>query len=73
MNSPGGSSSGGSREDIIDQIATEILDKLPVEFDLIKIRRTLGLDISPTTVVLLQVSKAMENMQECDHSWEIFI
>ncbi|CAG5127439.1 unnamed protein product, partial [Candidula unifasciata] len=50
----GASSSGVSREEIIAHIASEILDKLPVEFDLIKIRRVLGLDISPTTVVLLQ-------------------
>ena len=53
--SPGAASGGISREQLIDQIACDVLNKLPVEFDLLKIRRQLGVDISPTTVVLLQV------------------
>ena len=31
-----------------------MLGKLPAEFDLDKVRKKFGLDISPTTVVLLQ-------------------
>uniref|UniRef100_A0A2C9JWZ0 AAA+ ATPase domain-containing protein n=1 Tax=Biomphalaria glabrata TaxID=6526 RepID=A0A2C9JWZ0_BIOGL len=50
----GESASGISREDFIDQIAQDVLNKLPAEFDLDKIRKNLGIDISPTTVVLLQ-------------------
>ncbi|CAL1543939.1 unnamed protein product, partial [Lymnaea stagnalis] len=50
----GASAAGVSREDFISQIASDVLDRLPVEFDLPKIRRSLNLDISPTTVVLLQ-------------------
>ncbi|XP_059165934.1 dynein axonemal heavy chain 10-like isoform X2 [Physella acuta] len=50
----GDSSSGISREEFIDQIAQDVLNKLPAEFDLDKIRKNLGIDISPTTVVLLQ-------------------
>ncbi|XP_035829687.1 dynein heavy chain 10, axonemal isoform X2 [Aplysia californica] len=50
----GDSSSGISREDFIDQIATDVLNKLPAEFELDKIRKNLGTDIGPTTVVLLQ-------------------
>jgi dynein heavy chain len=50
----GDSSSGISREDFIDQIATDVLNKLPKEFELDKIRKNLGTEISPTTVVLLQ-------------------
>ena len=46
--------SGISREDYIDQVATDVLGKLPEEFDLDKVRKKFGLDISPTTVVLLQ-------------------
>ncbi|ESO91629.1 hypothetical protein LOTGIDRAFT_122204, partial [Lottia gigantea] len=50
-----GESGGGiSREEFIDKIATDVLNKLPEEFDLDKIRKKFGIDISPTTVVLLQ-------------------
>ena len=45
---------GVSREEYIDKVASDILIKLPVEFDLDKIRKKLGMEISPTTVVLLQ-------------------
>ncbi|XP_071826175.1 dynein axonemal heavy chain 10-like isoform X2 [Apostichopus japonicus] len=50
----GESGSGISREDFIANIASDIQGKLPQQFDLDKIRKKLGLDISPTTVVLLQ-------------------
>ncbi|XP_070572584.1 dynein axonemal heavy chain 10-like isoform X2 [Ptychodera flava] len=50
----GESSSGISREDFIANIATDIQSKLPEQFDLDKIRKRFGLEISPTTVVLLQ-------------------
>ncbi|XP_074640231.1 dynein axonemal heavy chain 10-like [Tubulanus polymorphus] len=50
----GDSGSGISREDFITKIATDVLTKLPEEYDLDKIRKKYGLDISPTTVVLLQ-------------------
>lgn len=36
------------------QIACDVLNKLPAEFELDKIRKKYGLEISPTTVVLLQ-------------------
>ncbi|KAH9514993.1 Dynein heavy chain 10, axonemal [Bulinus truncatus] len=58
----GSSASGISREDYISQIATDVLEKLPSEFDLVKIRRSLGLDISPTTVVLLQELERFNNL-----------
>ena len=48
------SGTGISREDFIAKIATDVLSKLPEEFDMDKIRKVLGLDIGPTTVVLLQ-------------------
>ncbi|XP_077995609.1 dynein axonemal heavy chain 10-like isoform X2 [Glandiceps talaboti] len=50
----GESSSGISRDDFIANIATDIQSKLPEQFDLDKIRKKFGLEISPTTVVLLQ-------------------
>ncbi|XP_070206158.1 dynein axonemal heavy chain 10-like, partial [Littorina saxatilis] len=50
-----GETGGGiSRDEFIDKIATDILNKLPAVFEMDKIRKKLGVDISPTTVVLLQ-------------------
>jgi dynein heavy chain, axonemal len=48
--------SGGSisREQFIDNAATDILKKLPQVFDIDKVRKKFGQEISPTTVVLLQ-------------------
>ncbi|XP_043925694.1 dynein axonemal heavy chain 10 [Protopterus annectens] len=43
-----------SREDFIGQVAKDIQNKLPKVFDLDIIRKNLGHEISPTTVVLLQ-------------------
>lgn len=43
-----------SRDEFIDNAASDILKKLPQIFDLDKIRKKYGLEISPTTVVLLQ-------------------
>lgn len=50
----GESSAGISREEFIGQIAQDVLNKLPAEFELDKICKNLGVDIGPTTVVLLQ-------------------
>ena len=50
----GESAAGISREDFIDKIASDVLGKIPQEFELDKIRKKYGLDISPTTIVLLQ-------------------
>ncbi|KAK3777975.1 hypothetical protein RRG08_038771 [Elysia crispata] len=58
----GGSSAGVSREEHIAQIATDVMDKLPQEFDLPKIKRAIGLDISPTTVVMLQELERFNNL-----------
>lgn len=46
--------SGISREQFIDNTASDILKRIPVKYDLDKIRKKYGLDVSPTTVVLLQ-------------------
>ncbi|KAL7295702.1 hypothetical protein TKK_0011053 [Trichogramma kaykai] len=46
--------SGISRDEFIDNIAKEILEKLPVEYDMAKIKRNFGLSVSPTTIVLFQ-------------------
>ncbi|XP_013399815.1 dynein heavy chain 10, axonemal-like [Lingula anatina] len=50
----GETGSGISREDFIDKIASDVLAKLPPEYDMDKIRKKLGIEITPTTVVLLQ-------------------
>lgn len=51
---PGDSGGSISRDDYICQVAQDIQEKLPIIFDLDAIRKNLGIDISPTTVVLLQ-------------------
>ncbi|XP_076453104.1 dynein axonemal heavy chain 10-like [Babylonia areolata] len=50
----GDTGAGISREEFIDKIATDVLNKLPAEFELDKIRKKYGVEITPTTVVLLQ-------------------
>ena len=50
----GDSGSGTSREDYIGKIASDIINKLPPLFDLDKIKKKYGLNVTPTTVVLLQ-------------------
>ncbi|XP_036382121.1 dynein heavy chain 10, axonemal [Megalops cyprinoides] len=50
----GESGAGISRDEYISQVARDIQNKLPSLFDLDAIRKDMGLDISPTSVVLLQ-------------------
>ena len=50
----GGDAGGISREEFIGKIASDIQSKLPELYDVRSIRKRLGLEISPTTVVLLQ-------------------
>ncbi|KAJ7419933.1 Dynein heavy chain 10, axonemal [Willisornis vidua] len=50
----GETGTGISRDEYIANIAKDIENKLPQVFDLDQIRRVLGTNISPTTVVLLQ-------------------
>ncbi|KAG8456021.1 hypothetical protein GDO86_001999 [Hymenochirus boettgeri] len=50
----GESSTGISRDEYIGQVAKDIVNKLPQIFDLDQIRKNFGLEITPTTVVLLQ-------------------
>ncbi|XP_052023863.1 dynein axonemal heavy chain 10 [Apodemus sylvaticus] len=50
----GESSSGVSRDDYIGQVAKDIENKMPKIFDLDQVRKHLGLNITPTSVVLLQ-------------------
>jgi len=45
---------GVSREDYIDNVANDILEKLPTDFDIDKTRKKFGSNITPTSVVLLQ-------------------
>lgn len=53
---PGAGDSGGgiSRDEYIGKVARDIQNKLPILFDLDVIRKKFGLEVSPTTVVLLQ-------------------
>lgn len=50
----GETGAGISRDEYIANVAKDIENKLPQVFDLDHIRKSYGLNISPTTVVLLQ-------------------
>jgi len=50
----GDSGGGMSRDDFIAKVALDIQQTLPPMFEMDKIRRKYGLDIDPTTIVLLQ-------------------
>ena len=43
-----------SRDDFIAKIATDIQQNLPEQFEMDKIKRKFGINVDPTTVVLLQ-------------------
>ena len=50
-------SGGGAevnKEEYVYKIAENIQEKIPIPFDVLKLRKELGVDISPPTVVLLQ-------------------
>lgn len=50
-----GSAGGGiSRDEFIDNVAKDILDKLPKPFEIFRIKKALQANITPTGVVLLQ-------------------
>lgn len=51
---PGDDGDGIGRDEFIDNVAKDILLKLPKQFDLITLKKTLQMNISPTGVVLLQ-------------------
>ncbi|XP_060639849.2 dynein axonemal heavy chain 10-like [Anolis sagrei] len=50
----GESGTGISRDEYIGQVAKDIENKMPKIFDIDQIRKSFGMDITPTTVVLLQ-------------------
>uniref|UniRef100_A0A670KBP0 Dynein axonemal heavy chain 10 n=1 Tax=Podarcis muralis TaxID=64176 RepID=A0A670KBP0_PODMU len=50
----GETGAGISRDEYIGQVAKDIENKMPQVFDIDQIRKGFGLEISPTTVVLLQ-------------------
>lgn len=53
---------GISRDEYIDRVASDVLAKLPKEFELDKLRKKFGIDITPTTVVLLQELERFNNL-----------
>ena len=49
------SSSGINRDDYIEGVANDVINKLPDQlWDIVALRNEAGLDISPTTIVLFQ-------------------
>ncbi|KAI4497255.1 hypothetical protein M0802_007739 [Mischocyttarus mexicanus] len=45
---------GISKEEFIDNIAREILERIPIEFDLNKVKKNFGVGVTPSTIVLFQ-------------------
>ena len=63
-----GESGGGiSRDQFIDNTANDILKKIPPVNDLDKIRKKYGLDVTPTTVVLLQELERFNKLTSSMH------
>jgi dynein heavy chain len=50
----GGGGGGQSKDQVVAQIAEEILEKLPREFDTFQIRNEIGISATPAQVVLMQ-------------------
>ena len=48
------SATGISRDEFIENVAKEILTKIPPEYDMIKVKRNFGLGVTPSAVVLFQ-------------------
>lgn len=53
QSSEGGGDTGINKDEYVYKVASDIQEKIPVEFDVLKLRKDLGADISPSTVVLL--------------------
>lgn len=45
---------GISRDEFIENVASEILTKIPPEYDMVKVKRNFGLAVTPSAVVLFQ-------------------
>jgi len=61
----GEAATGVSREEYIDNVASDILVKLPTNFDVDKTRKKLSGNPSPTSVVLLQELERFNNLLSC--------
>ncbi|POI33535.1 hypothetical protein CIB84_002713, partial [Bambusicola thoracicus] len=61
----GESGTGVSRDEYIAHVAKDIENKIPEVFDLSKIRKGFGVDLSPTTVVLLQELERFNKLIIC--------
>lgn len=48
------STTGISKDDFIDNVAKEILTKIPPEFDINKVKKNFGVAVTPTAIVLFQ-------------------
>jgi dynein heavy chain len=45
---------GVSKEEFIEEVAKGILSKIPMPYDMIKVKKNFAVDITPTTIVLFQ-------------------
>jgi dynein heavy chain len=55
MQASGGAAAGGiDKDEYVEKVASDVLNKLPALWDLVALRKDAGEDIQPTRVVLLQ-------------------
>jgi len=45
---------GVSKDEFIEEVAKEILSKIPMPYDMAKVKKNFEIDITPTTIVLFQ-------------------
>lgn len=54
MHCLGDTEGGISREEFIENVANDVLSKIPEEFEIWKVRRAFQINLTPTIIVLLQ-------------------
>lgn len=61
-------SAGVSREEYIDNIAKDILQRLPTQYEVTRVRKGLEMNITPSIVVLLQELARFNLLIQCMQS-----
>lgn len=61
-------SAGISREEYIDNVAKDILERLPPQYEVARVRKGLEMNITPSIVVLLQELARFNILIQCMQS-----
>ncbi|KAK3924935.1 Dynein heavy chain 10, axonemal [Frankliniella fusca] len=64
----GDMSAGVTREEYIDNVAKDILERLPPQYEVSRVRKGLEMNITPSVVVLLQELARFNRLIQCMHS-----